>query len=122
MKFHVAAPTESNQFTAYGQGFVAVNGRRIETSAVVLPDRVIEPWARSFDALAERDFVFLAELGAEVVLLGSGERLRFPDLRMAAALRAAGVGFEVMDTPAACRTYNILMEEGRRVAAALLLA
>ena len=122
MKLHLAGSSGENLCTAYGDGFVAVNQRRIETCVVILPERLIEPWlVDSFAALAEMDFVFLAALPVEVVLLGTGKRLLFPHPRLAEPLRAARIGFEVMDTPAACRTYNILVGEGRRVAAALLL-
>ena len=97
-----------------------VNGQRRETSVVVLPDRV-ENWpAASFDALTADDFSFLKALNAEIVLLGTGARQRFPHPRLTAALAQAGIGLEVMDVQAACRTYNILVAEERKVAAALL--
>ena len=73
-----------------------------------------------FDALAEVHFAVLAALKPEVVLLGTGSRLRFPSPRLTAALARAGIGLEVMDVQAACRTFNILAEEERRVAAALV--
>ncbi len=63
----------------------------------------------------------LAELKPEVVLLGTGTRLRFPHPRLTRALTDAGIGVEVMDTPAACRTFNILAAEGRKVLAAVIL-
>jgi len=86
----------------------------------VLPDRV-EPWRVSqFDRLTENDFVFLKNLGPEIVLLGTGARQRFPHPRLTAALAQAGIGLEVMDLQAACRTYNILVAEERKVAAALI--
>ena len=101
---------------------MAVNQRRIETNIIVLPEQLIEPWpASSFDALAEADFNFLTELDIELLLLGTGRRLRFPHPRLIEPLRTAAIGFEAMDTPAACRTYNILVGEGRRVAAALFI-
>ncbi len=99
-----------------------MNQRRIETNLIVLPERLIEPWPTvSFETLAEADFTFLAGLPIELVVLGTGERLRFPHPRLAEPLRRARIGFEVMDTPAACRTYNILVGEGRRVATALFI-
>ena len=64
----------------------------------------------------------IAQLEPEIALLGTGDRQRFPHPRLIQALMARGIGVEVMDTSAACRTYNIVMLEGRRVAAALLLA
>jgi len=122
LKLHLPTPTTQNLCTGYGQGFVAVNQRRIETNIVILPEQLVEPWPPvSFEALSEADFASLAELPIEVVLLGTGVKMRFPHPRLAEPLRRANIGFEVMDTQAACRTYNILMGEGRRVAAALFI-
>jgi len=122
LKLHLADPGAQNLCTAYGEGFVAVNQRRIETNLIILPEQLIEPWqAVSFETLLETDFIFLAGLPTDVLLLGTGRRLRFPHPRLAEPLRRAHIGFEVMDTPAACRTYNILVGESRRVAAALFI-
>lgn len=99
-----------------------VNQQRFEKSLIVLPDKLIDDWApRNLDELTESHFEFLAGLDAEIILLGTGAALRFPHPRLTAPLAAQRVGFEVMDTYAAARTYNILMGEGRRVMAALLL-
>ncbi len=120
VKLHSTGPSGQNTFTGYGEGYVLVNGVRHATSVIVLADRVL-PWdAPGFGGLAVEHFAGLAALGLEVVLLGTGARLRFPDPRLTRALREAGVGLEVMDIQAACRTYNILAAEERRVAAALL--
>ena len=121
MKLHSSLPSGVNTITGYGAGYVLVNGQRRESSVVVLPDRV-EAWpAKSFDTLTAEDFSFLKGLNAEIVLLGTGPRQRFPHPRLTAALAQAGIGLEVMDVQAACRTYNILVAEERKVAAALLL-
>lgn len=120
MKLHASLPSGVNTITGYGEGYVVVNGERRDSSVVVLPDR-IESWQVSqFEGLTESDFVFLKNLGAEIVLLGTGSRQRFPHPRLTAALAQAGIGLEVMDVQAACRTYNILVAEERKVAAALL--
>ena len=122
MKLHLAAPSSQNMISGYGLDYVAVNGQRYERSLIVMPDRVIEDWgATNFAALAQAHFVTLAELRPEILLLGTGAALRFPEMRLTQALSAARIGLEVMDTHAACRTYNILLSEGRQVAAALLL-
>lgn len=121
MKLHASAPTHLNTFTGYGEGFVQLNGERRESSLLVLPERVMDWPPASFDALAEAHFALIAELQPEVVLLGTGARLRFPHPRLTASLARAGIGLEVMDVQAACRTYNILMAEERVVVAALLL-
>ena len=120
MKLRASRPSGVNAITGYGEGYVMVNGERRASSVVVLADRV-EDWSvERFDALTVEDFRFLQELGVEIVLLGTGPRQRFPHPRLTAELAQAGIGLEVMDVQAACRTYNILVAEERRVAAALL--
>ena len=76
---------------------------------------------RPLETLCEDDFATLAGLGAEILLLGTGNSLRFPSPALLQPLMAARTGLEVMDTRAACRTFNILAAEGRKVAAAILL-
>jgi uncharacterized protein len=120
VKLHASVPSGVNTITGYGAGYVVVNGERRDSSVVVLPDR-IEQWAvKGFEHLSTEDFAFLKNLKAEIVLLGTGSRQRFPHPRLTAALAQAGIGLEVMDVQAACRTYNILVAEERKVAAALL--
>ena len=120
MKLHASGPSGVNTITGYGEGYVMVNGERRSASVVVMPDR-IEQWsAAAFDSLQSEHFDFLKQLGAEIVLLGTGPRQRFPHPRLTAELAKAGIGLEVMDLQAACRTYNILVAEERKVAAALL--
>lgn len=121
MKLHASAPTQLNTFTGYGEGYVLVNGERRESSLIVQPEHILDWPVHAFAALGEAHFAQLAELGPEVVLLGTGTRLRFPHPRLSAPLARAGVGLEVMDLRAACRTYNILVAEDRRVLAALIL-
>src|SRR4051812_29052806 len=97
-----------------------VNGARHDSSVVVLPEKIL-PWpAETFDTLSAENFEFLKNLGADIVLLGTGARQRFPHPRLTATLTSAGIGVEVMDLKAACRTYNILVAEERKVAAALM--
>jgi len=120
VKLHAPAPSALNTFTAYGEGFVMVNDQRHEANMIVLPLRLL-PWdAGSFDALVEAHFEIFLQLDLEVLLLGTGAKQRFPHPRLTRALAAKRIGVEVMDIQAACRTYNILMAEERRVAAALL--
>jgi len=110
-----------NLFTGYGEGYVEVNRARHKTSLVVSAERVITDWP--LDSVSEISADHLAaiiELKPEIVLLGTGKAFAFPEPALLAPLYKAGIGVEVMDTPAACRTYNILMTEERRVAAALL--
>ena len=122
MKLHAAAPSGLNTITAYGDDYVEINGQRRSDNLVVLPGRVVGWPARSFEQLTREDFAFLQSMEAEIVLLGTGPRQRFPHPRLTAPLAQAGMGLEVMDLRAACRTYNILVAEDRKVAAALLLA
>jgi len=120
VKLHASGPNPYNTITGYGDDYVAVNGERHDSSVVVLPEKIL-PWpAGTFDTLSAENFEFLKSLGAEIVLLGTGARQRFPHPRLTAPLTSTGVGVEIMDLKAACRTYNILVAEERKVAAALL--
>lgn len=121
MKLHLSSTAGLNIFTAYGEGYVAVNHRKYEENLIVLPDSVTPDWSTATVAtLAAEDMDKLLSLGAEIVLLGTGSRLRFPAGALVRPFAPAGIGLEVMDLQAACRTYNILAAEGRKVAAALL--
>jgi uncharacterized protein len=121
LKLHEEAPTSLNAVTAYGPGFIEINRSRYQGHLLLAPDSPVQPWlAESFDTLCEEHFTALLALRPEIVLLGTGRRQRFPHPRLTAVLARAGIGVEAMDTAAACRTYNILMAEGRRVLAAFL--
>lgn len=122
MKLHLEHGNGANVIRAYSQGRVTVNDVVYTHSLVVMPDRLVADWhVTRVDELQATHFARIADLAPEVVLLGTGLRSRFPHPALTAALTDAGIGMEVMDTRAACRTYNILVAEGRRVAAALLL-
>ncbi len=111
-----------NTFTGYGEGYVEVNGARLRASVLVGAERIVADWpARSVEALGADHLAAIVELAPEIVLLGTGAAFRFPDPATLAPLHRAGIGVEVMDTPAACRTYNILLAEGRNVVAALVV-
>jgi uncharacterized protein len=119
-------PDKSNSLTinAYGPGWIEVNGQRFMNSLIVssLAGASPQVWdAKRFEDLKPDDFDVLAHSGAELVLFGSGQRLRFPQAAWLAGLITNGIGLETMDTAAACRTYNILASEGRKVVVALLL-
>jgi uncharacterized protein len=120
VKLHAAAPAAYNTITAYGEDYVQVNSQRYQSSLIVMAEQVLD-WAPSgFSQLDAGHLEILRTLGPEIVLLGTGPAQRFPHPRLTAPLAAAGIGVEVMDLKAACRTYNILVAEARRVAAALL--
>lgn len=121
MKLHADLP-DAHSVTGYGPGWIAVGGERIETSLIVGSRGERLPWpCLRFDDLTAAHFEQLATLDAELVIFGSGERLRFPPPAWLAPLMARGIGLETMDTAAACRTYNILAGEDRHVVAALLI-
>lgn len=108
--------------TAHGPGWVAVNNERVESSVVVGSRGERFEWdAGEFGQLGAEHFAQLAALGAELIIFGSGQRIRFPQPAWLQPLMAQRIGVETMDTPAACRTYNILASEGRHVVAALLI-
>lgn len=122
MKLHLQTANETYLFSAYGDDFVAVNGVRHGRSLIVTPKKVFPTWQPvAPDNLGQEHFAELEGLEMEILLLGTGTRQRFPSPRLIHALAQQGIGMEAMDTFAACRTYNILAAEGRKVAAALII-
>ena len=108
--------------TAHGPGWVMINNERVEQSVVLGSRGERFEWnCNRFEDLDAAHFTQLASLGAELVIFGSGRRIRFPQPVWLRPLMAQRTGVETMDTAAACRTYNILAGEGRNVVAALLL-
>lgn len=123
MKLHLSKTEGTNQITGYGAGFVAVNGVRYERSLIVTAQSVDAGWGVvDVASLRPADVARLADESPEVVLLGTGSRSRFPPPAVLRPLMEARIGYEIMDTGAACRTYGVLSAEGRRVLAALILA
>lgn len=124
MKLHADKP-DTHTITSYGEGWIAVNGQRHEGSLLLTSDGQLIPWGCSrFDELQADHFDRLASLmpePPELVVFGSGARLRFVPPSLLRDLMSRRIGVESMDTAAACRTYNILVSEGRRVIAALLI-
>jgi len=107
---------------AIGPDATRIRQEVLTHSAVITPVRLVRDWPpQHFDDLQPDHLAVLVELEPEIVLLGSGADLRWPSTEVVAPLVAAGIGFEVMNTAAACRTYNVLMGDGRKVAAALLM-
>jgi uncharacterized protein len=122
MKYEVLKADNQNQITGYGDGYVSINTQRYTTSVIVMPDRAVVEWdVRDFGALEVSHLQALLDFKPQIVLLGTGERQQFPRPELMRVFADARVGFEVMDTRAACRTYNILMSEGREVLAAILV-
>lgn len=121
MKLHPDKATALNTFTGYGDGFVEVNAQRHDGALVMMPEGPVQAWpVDAFESLTAAHFDTLLALRPELVILGTGARQRFPHPTLLRALTAARIGVEAMDSRAACRTYNILMTEGRHVLVALL--
>lgn len=96
--------------------------RTLTQSAIITPQKLISDWPpQRLEQLEKAHFDMLLNLDMEIILLGTGHVLQWPDFAIIERFAEKGIGLEVMDTSAACRTYNILMYEGRKVAAALLI-
>ncbi|PTN11764.1 Mth938-like domain-containing protein [Nitrosomonas aestuarii] len=122
MKLHLANFGQQNIFSGYGDGYVMINKVRHENNLIVLPDQIMDEWpVESVAQLSVEHFDCILPHKPEIILLGTGEQINFPDYGLMAKIIQSGIGFEVMDTQAACRTYNILVEEDRQVAAAIIL-
>ena len=121
MKFQPDARA-SQSITAHGPGWVEINREKYTSSIIVSARGERIDWlCGSFEQLQPSNFEQLLTLDPELVLFGSGVRLRFPKPQWLESLYARRIGVESMDTGAACRTYNFLAAEGRKVVAALLL-
>ncbi|MGE5467253.1 MAG: Mth938-like domain-containing protein [Ignavibacteria bacterium] len=122
MKIYADTRPPFHVVTALGPGYVSVDAQRYEHSLLLQPDRVDATWGPTTPALLGAEHLApLVGIGCDVLLLGTGERQRFPAPAVLRPLAEAHVGVEIMDTRAACRTYNILVAEGRKVAAALIV-
>jgi uncharacterized protein len=122
MNFAEADSGEGHFIEAYEHGRIQIDGRAYAEGLIVSPDRIITGWGPDSSAeLTEAHMTPLIELDPQVVVIGTGATQVFPDPGLYFPLLRRGVGVEIMDTGAACRTYNILMSEGRRIAAALMM-
>jgi uncharacterized protein len=120
MKFNLDLGDSTYQIQRVDKHSVTINEKVYTDSIIVMPEYLSDWAVESFEMLEESHFQTLSALRPEVVLLGTGQNIRFPAPALLASLTNEGIGVEVMDTQAACRTYMILMAEGRAVAAALL--
>lgn len=121
MKLHLSKGDGQNIVNGYDAGHISVNGVRYERPLIIMPSTLISDWsATTLQGLQPEDIAAVLKLQPEVILLGTGRKLQFPRGEIMRVAAEARIGLEVMDTFAACRTYNILMAEGRQVAAALL--
>lgn len=122
MKLYADPKSRLHLVTALGPGWVAIGDQRFERSLLLQPERIDPDWGPSpGQVLLETHLAALGALCGDVLLLGTGARQQFPPPSLLRPLIEAGIGFEIMDTAAACRTYNILVGEGRSAAAALIL-
>ncbi|WP_246583180.1 Mth938-like domain-containing protein [Candidatus Vallotia tarda] len=126
MKLHLDSTSGMNTVTGYGDNYVDVNRQRYDHSIFIFPQKPVMPWpVSSFDMLTPENFdmlvTFSGECRIEVVIFGTSARPRFVHPRMTGTLAFHHIGIESMSFHAACRTYNILVIEERKVALALLI-
>jgi uncharacterized protein len=121
MKFHQDR-TIANTVSGWRSGEIVVGERVMRNSFILTAEEIVTPWSgRSVATLTLEDMAPVLALAPTIILLGTGACIDFPGAELSAAILARGIGFEVMDTPAACRTFNILVHERRPVAAALII-
>ncbi len=122
MKFTRESTEGINLVRAYTSRDITVQNQVMGTSFILAPTQIVQDWRpRTVGELKIQDFDVVLELEPEIILLGTGAMLEFPDRTIMSNMLEHGIGFEVMDTGAACRTYNILVQEDRAVVAALLI-
>lgn len=122
MKLHTSSTEKYQTVTGYDQAGVEINAKRYDYSVLVLPEVAPRAWnVTHFEDLTAAHFEAIAADKPDVVILGTGERQRFVHPRLIASLTALRIGVESMDSHAACRTYNILMGEGRKATLALII-
>jgi uncharacterized protein len=122
MKLHSSSTQQYQTVTGYFDGGVEINKQPFSSSLTVTPEAAPRAWpVAAFEDLTEAHFEAIAADTPDVVILGTGDRQRFVHPRLVASLSARRIGVECMDNQAACRTYNILMGEGRKVTLALIL-
>lgn len=122
MKLHSSSTQQYQTVTGYDDSGVEINAQRFNYSLIVMPETAPRPWpVENFGALTAAHFEQIAADLPDVVILGTGARQRFVHPRLIASLSARHIGVESMDSKAACRTYNVLMGEGRKVTLALII-
>ena len=123
MKLHQSDTQKYQTITGYDASGVEINAERYNYSLIVLPETPPRPLnAPSFESLTAEHFDLIGQDHPDVVILGTGERQRFIHPKLTASLTMRRIGVECMDSQAACRTYNILMGEGRKVTLALIIS
>ncbi len=122
MKLQPDPKSHLNTVTSYDANRIEINTVPYSHSVLVMPEGSVEEWpVKDFAALKAEHFELIAQKKPELVIFGAGQTIKFPNPALLAPLIKARIGFETMDTQAACRTYNILMGEGRLVLGAFIL-
>jgi len=122
MNFSQDTSEESTNIHSYTEDYLVVNGRKYDCHCLIHRDGLVQPWSPNSPKSPEpADFETIISCQPEVILLGTGTKLTFPSNEVRQFFLSKNIGLEVMDTGAACRTYNVLLAEGRNVAAAILL-
>jgi uncharacterized protein len=122
MKLHVTTTQQYQTITGYDDDWIEINAIRFDDSLIVLPEIAPMVWpVKSFEALQASELEAIAAHAPDLLILGTGAKQRFAHPRLLNGLLTQGIGVECMDNQAACRTYNILMTEGRKVALALIM-
>lgn len=122
MKVSLDTSNATYVIRAYEQGRIRINSEHYTRSMILTPEQLITPWEPgSIGELQQEHLAQITTLQPELILLGTGGQLQFPDSRLYYYVLEQRIGLEVMDTEAACRTFNILAAEGRRVAAGLII-
>lgn len=120
MQFNLDNGDAAFQIKSYDKGLIIVNEQTYHYPILIMPTHLIAPWGpNNFEALSVNDFEMILPYKPKIFILGTGEHHRFPPANLYAPLINHNIGIEIMDTKAACRTYTILMAEGREVVAGL---
>ena len=122
MKFTLDNPSADYVFVNYGDGKLKVNQTDYDSSLIIFPDMLHTDWpVSSVNELEVQHFEEIIARSPDIVLLGTGQQQKFPSVELRRSLVQAQLNLEIMDTAAACRTYNLLVAEGRDVAAAVII-
>ena len=122
MKFAQDSQDEGYVITAYDETSISINGKSFASSLIISRERLDQDWTLSVvDQLSSKHIEKILKLKPELIIIGTGNKLIFPAVEIYSSIIESGIGVDFMDTRAACRTYNILMSEGRDVVAGLIL-
>lgn len=123
MRFSEADIGSGHRIQGYEPGRILIGGRSYRSGLILTPERIVDGWGPADPAQLSVDHVaVLVDLAPQVIVIGTGERQVFPAPSVYAGAMRSGIGVEIMDTGAACRTYNILMAEGRKIVAGLIVS